>query len=84
MARWVICGTGVAWPDDSGIRGNYFPLRHPDSQNSDRENVTRWLTDDTPPVEIHHQKGLHRIGAGGVTISALRCRRLIKSTRSGR
>src|SRR5262245_392037 len=28
-----ICGISVAWRDDSGIRGNYFPLRHPDSQN---------------------------------------------------
>jgi DNA polymerase I-like protein with 3'-5' exonuclease and polymerase domains len=40
-----ICGIGVAWRDDSGIRGNYFPLRHPNSENFERENTARWLTD---------------------------------------
>ena len=24
---------------------NYFPLRHPDSENFERENVARWLKD---------------------------------------
>ena len=32
-----ICGISVAWRADSDIRGNYFPLRHPDSQNFERE-----------------------------------------------
>ena len=50
VRRWPwrgghICGISVAWRDDSGIRGNYFPLRHPDSQNFERENVARWLKD---------------------------------------
>jgi DNA polymerase I-like protein with 3'-5' exonuclease and polymerase domains len=40
-----ICGISVACRDESGIRGNYFPLRHPDSENFERENVRRWLTD---------------------------------------
>ena len=40
-----VCGISVAWRDDGGIRGNYFPLRHPDSENFDRDNVSRWLKD---------------------------------------
>ena len=52
-----ICGISVAWRDDSGIRGNYFPLRHPDSQNFDRENVARWLKDHIAAgVQIRHSE----------------------------
>jgi DNA polymerase I-like protein with 3'-5' exonuclease and polymerase domains len=40
-----IVGVSVAWRADSGIRSNYFPLRHPDSPNFDREQVIRWLRD---------------------------------------
>jgi hypothetical protein len=40
-----ICGISVAWRDESGIRAIYIPLRHPDSQNFDREQVIRWLRD---------------------------------------
>ena len=28
-----ICGISVAYRADGGIRGNYFPLRHPNSEN---------------------------------------------------
>jgi hypothetical protein len=38
-----VCGISVAWRDESGIRANYFPLRHPDSETFDRKTVTRWL-----------------------------------------
>ena len=50
-----ICGISVAWRDDGGIRGNYFPLRHPDSENFERENVARWLKDhDRCRRQIRH------------------------------
>src|SRR5262245_15594765 len=42
-----ICGISVAWRDDSDIRAQYFPIRHPDSENFERENVARWLKDHT-------------------------------------
>ena len=58
-----ICGISVAWRDDSGIRGNYFPLRHPDSQNFDRENVARWLKDHIAAgVKFTTQNGLYDWG----------------------
>ena len=58
-----ICGISVAWRDDSGIRGNYFPLRHPDSENFERENVTRWLKDHIAAgVHIVTQNGLYDWG----------------------
>ena len=58
-----ICGISVAWRDDSGIRGNYFPLRHPDSENFERENVTRWLKDHIAAgVRIVTQNGLYDWG----------------------
>ena len=58
-----ICGISVAWHDDSGIRGNYFPLRHPDSQNFDRENVARWLKDHiAADVKFTTQNGLYDWG----------------------
>ena len=34
-----ICGISVAYRADSDIRAHYFPLRHPDSDNFDREQV---------------------------------------------
>ena len=58
-----ICGISVAWRDDSGIRGNYFPLRHPDSQNFDRENVARWLKDHIAAgVKFTTQNGIYDWG----------------------
>jgi putative DNA primase/helicase len=59
---WV-CGVGVAWRDDSGIRGNYFPLRHPNSENFERETVARWLKDHIAAgVRIVTQNGLYDWG----------------------
>ena len=58
-----VCGISVAWRDDSGIRGNYFPLRHPNSENFERENVTRWLKDHIAAgVRIVTQNGLYDWG----------------------
>jgi hypothetical protein len=58
-----ICGVSVAWRDESSIRGSYFPLRHPDSENFERENVTRWLTDLVASgVRIVTQNGLYDWG----------------------
>ena len=58
-----ICGISVAWRDDSGIRGNYFPLRHPDSENFERETVARWLKDHIAAgVRIVTQNGLYDWG----------------------
>ena len=58
-----ICGISVAWRDDGGIRGNYFPLRHPDSENFDRDNVARWLKDlIAAGVRIVTQNGLYDWG----------------------
>jgi len=58
-----ICGISVAWRDESGIRGNYFPLRHPDSENFECENVIRWLKDHIAAgVRIVTQNGLYDWG----------------------
>ena len=58
-----VCGISVAWRDDSGIRGNYFPLHHPDSENFERENVARWLKDHIAAgVRIVTQNGLYDWG----------------------
>ena len=58
-----VCGISVAWRDDGGIRGNYFPLRHPDSENFDREHVSRWLKDQIASgVRIVTQNGLYDWG----------------------
>jgi DNA polymerase I-like protein with 3'-5' exonuclease and polymerase domains len=40
-----ITGISLAWRADGDIRAIYVPLRHPDSQNFDREQVIRWLQD---------------------------------------
>jgi DNA polymerase I-like protein with 3'-5' exonuclease and polymerase domains len=59
----VICGISVAWRDDRGIRGNYFPLRHPDTQNFNPEQVYRWLRDHiVSGVRFVTQNGLYDWG----------------------
>ena len=40
-----ICGISVAYRADGEVRAHYFPLRHPDSQNFDPEQVHAWLKD---------------------------------------
>jgi hypothetical protein len=58
-----ICGISVAWHGESGIRANYLPLRHPNSENFERENVFRWLKDLlTSDTHIVTQNGLYDWG----------------------
>ena len=58
-----ICGIGVAWRADGGIRGNYFPIRHPDSNNFDPAQVFAWLKDlVASDVRIITQNGLYDWG----------------------
>jgi hypothetical protein len=58
-----ICGISVAWREESDIRAQYIPLRHPDSQNFPRENVAQWLRDIfASDVRIVTQNGLYDYG----------------------
>ena len=58
-----VCGVSVAWHGESGICGSYIPLRHPDSENFERENVIRWLKDlFASDVRIVTQNGLYDYG----------------------
>jgi DNA polymerase I-like protein with 3'-5' exonuclease and polymerase domains len=40
-----LCGISAAWRADRDIRSIYVPLRQPDTDNFNRENVVRWLKD---------------------------------------
>jgi DNA polymerase I-like protein with 3'-5' exonuclease and polymerase domains len=40
-----ICGLSVAYRADGEVRGLYFPIRHPDTQNFDPEQIYRWVRD---------------------------------------
>src|SRR5262245_8701356 len=58
-----ICGASVAYRADSAIHAHYFPLRHPDTENVDREQFIRWLHDlFTSDVRIVTQNGLYDYG----------------------
>jgi putative DNA primase/helicase len=58
-----VCGVSVAWHGEDGICGSYIPLRHPDSENFERENVIRWLKDLlASDVRIVTQNGLYDYG----------------------
>ena len=58
-----ICGISVAYHADDEIRAHYFPLRHPDSQNFELENVARWLKDHIAAgVKFVTQSGLYDWG----------------------
>jgi len=58
-----IFGMSLAWRADGDIRAIYIPLRHPDSQNFDRERVIRWLRDQiTSDVRIVTHNALYDWG----------------------
>src|SRR6516165_2014216 len=58
-----ICGVSVAWREGANIRANYFPLRHPDSNNLDAARVFAWLRDlIASDVRIVTQNGLYDFG----------------------
>jgi len=58
-----ICGVSVAYKVEGVIRAHYFPLRHPDSPNFDREQLIRWLQDlIASDVRIVTQNGLYDFG----------------------
>jgi len=54
-----ICGVSVAYRAEGEIRAHYFPIRHPDSDNFDREQLFQWLRDHIEAgVRIITQNGL--------------------------
>jgi DNA polymerase I-like protein with 3'-5' exonuclease and polymerase domains len=58
-----VCGISLAWRENGAIRAIYIPLRHPDSQNFDREQVIRWLRDlIASDVKIITKNGLYDWG----------------------
>jgi len=54
-----ICGLSVAYRAGSELRAHYFPIRHPDSENFDPEQVFRWLRD-------HIAAGVHFVTQNGL------------------
>ena len=42
-----VAGVGVAWREGNRIERIYVPVKHPDTENFDREQVARWITDIT-------------------------------------
>jgi hypothetical protein len=38
-----ICGISVAYRAEGKVRGHYFPIRHPDTDNFDPEQIYQWL-----------------------------------------
>jgi len=58
-----VCGVSVAYRVEGTIRAHYFPLKHPDSKNFDREQLVQWLHDlITTDVHIVTQNGLYDYG----------------------
>src|SRR5262249_50394039 len=58
-----IVGISVAYRTDNNIRAIYIPLRHPDNQNFEREQVIRWLKDlIASGVKIITKNGLYDWG----------------------
>ena len=79
-----ICGVSVAYRAEGEIRGHYFPLRHPDTENFDPEQVYQWLRDlVAADVRIVTQNGLYDWGWLRAE-AGIRCRRPSASKRSAR
>jgi DNA polymerase I-like protein with 3'-5' exonuclease and polymerase domains len=58
-----VCGVSVAYRADSGIRSQYFPVRHPGTANFDPAQVFQWLKDlVASDVRFITQNGLYDWG----------------------
>jgi DNA polymerase I-like protein with 3'-5' exonuclease and polymerase domains len=58
-----IRGLSVAYRVEGDIRAHYFPLRHPDSENFDRDQIVNWLSDlIASDVKIVTKNGLYDWG----------------------
>ena len=58
-----VCGVSVAYQAEGGVRGLYFPIRHPDTQNFDPEQIYRWLRDHVAAdVRFVMQNGIYDFG----------------------
>ena len=58
-----ICGVSVAYRKGGEICGHYFPIRHPDSDNFDPEQVFGWVRDHVAgDVRFVTQNGLYDWG----------------------
>jgi DNA polymerase I-like protein with 3'-5' exonuclease and polymerase domains len=58
-----LCGISIAYRAESDVRGLYFPLRHPDTQNFDPQQVYQWLRDHAAAgVKFVTQNGLYDWG----------------------
>jgi DNA polymerase I-like protein with 3'-5' exonuclease and polymerase domains len=67
-------GRGSGWPYGSGFISGiavawdggrlYLPVRHPDTENLDKANVSRWLTDhfSTPDLRVVMHHASHDVG----------------------
>jgi RecA-family ATPase/DNA polymerase I-like protein with 3'-5' exonuclease and polymerase domains len=58
-----LCGVSIAYRAEGDAHGAYFPIRHPDSENVDPEQVYQWLRDHIAAgVRIVTQNGLYDWG----------------------
>jgi DNA polymerase-1 len=63
VRQGYICGLSAAWREQAGIEKRYFPIRHPDSQCFDPEQVYRWVRDHIAAgVRFVTQNGLYDWG----------------------
>ena len=63
FADGFICGLSVAYKGEGGLRGLYFPIRHPDSANFAPEQIYQWLRDHVASeVRFLTQNGLYDWG----------------------
>jgi DNA polymerase I-like protein with 3'-5' exonuclease and polymerase domains len=59
-----LCGVSIAYRTEGEVHGLYFPLRHPDTENFDPDNVYRWLNDHVAADALRFvtQNGLYDWG----------------------
>jgi DNA polymerase I-like protein with 3'-5' exonuclease and polymerase domains len=58
-----LCGVSVAFRAGGEIRKHYFPIRHPDSQNFDPEQIYQWVRDHVAAgARVITQNGLYDWG----------------------
>src|SRR5580765_348814 len=60
-----VCGSSYAWREDGALRSIYVPIRHPDSENFDPEQMARWERDmNAGGVEFVMQNAPYDVGWG--------------------
>ena len=79
-----LVGVSIGYHAEGGLKGVYFPMRHPDTQNFDPEQIYQWTRDHITAGVRFVTQNAYTIGAGCVPKRESKCLTVSAWKRSAR